>query len=197
MTTTGFTQQCTTGNIKICRTLAAATVATKQIRGVTGDGSGTEFKHCLDQDFRFFQLVQSIQAVEHQALQFRIGKILLTQHLSTLGKVCSQGQLAKIGFDGSVEKVFTQSLDMESVTIDPETGDLYLGCESNWVGVVRAPEYKKAEELGGLVSGEHGIGYAKKSYMKKQYGNEQIALMQGIKAAFDPKNILNPGKVCY
>ena len=57
--------------------------------------------------------------------------------------------------------------------------------------------YKKAEELGGLVSGEHGIGYAKKGYMKKQYGQEQIALMQGIKAAFDPKNILNPGKVCY
>lgn len=57
--------------------------------------------------------------------------------------------------------------------------------------------YKKAEELGGLVSGEHGIGYAKKSYMKKQYGDEQIVLMQGIKAAFDKKNILNPGKVCY
>ena len=57
--------------------------------------------------------------------------------------------------------------------------------------------YKKAEELGGLVSGEHGIGYAKKGYMKKQYGADQIALMQGIKAAFDKKNILNPGKVCY
>ncbi len=57
--------------------------------------------------------------------------------------------------------------------------------------------YKKAEELGGLVSGEHGIGHAKKSYMWKQYGEEQIALMQGIKAAFDKKNILNPGKVCY
>ncbi|MBQ4150998.1 MAG: FAD-binding oxidoreductase [Clostridia bacterium] len=57
--------------------------------------------------------------------------------------------------------------------------------------------YKKAEELGGLVSGEHGIGYAKKGYMRKQYGEEQIALMQGIKKAFDEKNILNPGKVCY
>lgn len=56
--------------------------------------------------------------------------------------------------------------------------------------------YKKAEELGGLVSGEHGIGYAKKGYMRAQYGETQIALMQGIKAAFDPKNILNPGKVC-
>lgn len=57
--------------------------------------------------------------------------------------------------------------------------------------------YTKAEELGGLVSGEHGIGYAKKEYLKKQCGETQIALMQGIKKVFDPKNILNPGKVCF
>lgn len=57
--------------------------------------------------------------------------------------------------------------------------------------------YKKAEEIGGLVSGEHGIGYAKKEFLKKQYGPTHIALMQGIKRAFDEKNILNPGKVCY
>ncbi len=57
--------------------------------------------------------------------------------------------------------------------------------------------YDKAEELGGLVSGEHGIGYAKKEFLKKQYGETPIALMQGIKKTFDPKNILNPGKVCF
>ena len=57
--------------------------------------------------------------------------------------------------------------------------------------------YEKAEELGGLVSGEHGIGYAKKEYLKRQYGDYPIALMQGIKQVFDKKNILNPGKICY
>ena len=57
--------------------------------------------------------------------------------------------------------------------------------------------YKKAEELGGLVSGEHGIGYAKKEYLKSQYGETPIALMQGIKRVFDEKNILNPGKICF
>ncbi len=57
--------------------------------------------------------------------------------------------------------------------------------------------YQKAEEMGGLVSGEHGIGYAKKEYLKKQYGSTQIELMRGIKSAFDPKNILNPGKICF
>ena len=55
--------------------------------------------------------------------------------------------------------------------------------------------YEMAEKLGGLVSGEHGIGYAKKEYMKKQYGQTPILLMQGIKKVFDEKNILNPGKI--
>ena len=57
--------------------------------------------------------------------------------------------------------------------------------------------YAKAVELGGLVSGEHGIGYAKKEFLRRQYGETPIALMQGIKQVFDPKNILNPGKVCF
>ena len=56
--------------------------------------------------------------------------------------------------------------------------------------------YEKAEELGGLVSGEHGIGYAKKDYLRKQYGSTHLMIMQGIKKAFDEKNILNPGKIC-
>ena len=57
--------------------------------------------------------------------------------------------------------------------------------------------YAKAVELGGLVSGEHGIGFAKKEYLRRQYGPTPIALMQGIKKVFDEKNILNPGKVCF
>ncbi len=57
--------------------------------------------------------------------------------------------------------------------------------------------YEKAEQLGGLVSGEHGIGYAKKEFLRRQLGDTPIALMQGIKQVFDEKNILNPGKVCF
>lgn len=56
--------------------------------------------------------------------------------------------------------------------------------------------YNKAAEMGGLVSGEHGIGYAKKEYLLRQYGSEHLALMNGIKQVFDPNNILNPQKVC-
>lgn len=55
--------------------------------------------------------------------------------------------------------------------------------------------YDKANEMGGLVSGEHGIGYAKKEYMLKVLGQTQVDLMKGIKLVFDPKLILNPHKV--
>ena len=56
--------------------------------------------------------------------------------------------------------------------------------------------YDRATKVGGLVSGEHGIGYAKKGYMRQQLGETQINLMNGIKKVFDPNNILNPGKIC-
>ncbi len=56
--------------------------------------------------------------------------------------------------------------------------------------------YKKAEELGGLVSGEHGIGYAKLAYLKQQHGDIYMALLKNLKLAFDEKGLLNPGKVC-
>jgi glycolate oxidase len=55
--------------------------------------------------------------------------------------------------------------------------------------------YEKADQVGGLVSGEHGIGYAKKEYMLKMLGDTQVNIMKGIKYSFDPNNILNPGKV--
>lgn len=57
--------------------------------------------------------------------------------------------------------------------------------------------YEKAAELGGLVSGEHGIGFAKKEYLRRHLDPTPIKLMQGIKRVFDEKNILNPGKICF
>lgn len=63
------------------------------------------------------------------------------------------------------------------------------------MGLAMDKIYQKAKELGGQVSGEHGIGYAKKPYLKESLDSETIALMNGVKHAFDPKNILNPHKV--
>ena len=57
--------------------------------------------------------------------------------------------------------------------------------------------YKKAAEMGGLISGEHGIGLGKRDYLASFSGEVAMRLMKGIKETFDPKMILNPGKVCY
>jgi len=50
-------------------------------------------------------------------------------------------------------------------------------------------------EVGGTCTGEHGIGFDKKKYLKQQYSGETIEMMKVIKKALDPKNLLNPGKV--
>ena len=55
--------------------------------------------------------------------------------------------------------------------------------------------YSHAHELGGKVSGEHGIGYAKRDFLAESEDDGVMALMRGIKQVFDPNNILNPGKV--
>lgn len=55
--------------------------------------------------------------------------------------------------------------------------------------------FKKIISLGGSISGEHGIGIAKKRFMTYQFSNEQINLMKKFKTVFDPQNIMNPGKI--
>ncbi len=49
--------------------------------------------------------------------------------------------------------------------------------------------------LGGTLSGEHGVGITKASYLGMELGSAERALMKRIKAAFDPNGILNPGKI--
>jgi len=55
--------------------------------------------------------------------------------------------------------------------------------------------FKKAKEYGGLVSGEHGIGLAKKDYLKENVSENILMVMKEIKKVFDKNNILNPGKI--
>ena len=60
---------------------------------------------------------------------------------------------------------------------------------------VMAELFRAGVELGGVISGEHGIGLRKKPYFLALEDPAKVALMRRIKAAFDPAGILNPGKI--
>jgi FAD/FMN-containing dehydrogenase len=55
--------------------------------------------------------------------------------------------------------------------------------------------YELVAEFEGSISAEHGIGQAKKHWLRKYRGPVDLALMQALKQALDPANLLNPGKV--
>lgn len=55
--------------------------------------------------------------------------------------------------------------------------------------------FEKAIDLGGTITGEHGVGAMKAPYLEWKLKEEGIAAMKSIKLAFDPNNIMNPGKV--
>jgi glycolate oxidase len=58
-----------------------------------------------------------------------------------------------------------------------------------------AEVFKLCHRLGGTISGEHGIGWVQKGYMPLVQPPHHLALQRGIKQLFDPKGILNPGKI--
>ncbi len=55
--------------------------------------------------------------------------------------------------------------------------------------------YKLTSNLGGCITGEHGVGLKRKKYLSMTLDSTQIEMIKKIKGAFDPKNILNPGKM--
>jgi len=79
-------------------------------------------------------------------------------------------------------------------------GNLHPTCLCEHDELPRAHEafaeiFEKAVELGGTITGEHGVGLAKKPYLEKAVGSRPLAIMRALKQAIDPGGVLNPGKV--
>lgn len=76
---------------------------------------------------------------------------------------------------------------------------LYLEKENkNWRNIIenaRLDMYKNVKILGGTLTGEHGVGLKRIKYVSAFIDEAQIELIRRIKLAFDPNNILNPGKI--
>ena len=75
---------------------------------------------------------------------------------------------------------------------------LYISCGSDDIKTKQCVEdivYKPLQQVGGSITGEHGIGLEKKQWLHLSRTAEEIQLMKTIKKALDPKGILNPGKL--
>jgi glycolate oxidase len=55
--------------------------------------------------------------------------------------------------------------------------------------------FSEALALGGTITGEHGVGLAKKAFLRGQVGEASYALLKRVKRTLDPGNLLNPGKI--
>jgi glycolate oxidase len=79
-----------------------------------------------------------------------------------------------------------------------EQGKIVPLPEKDWrdkIDKVRQELFKDCVKREGVISGEHGIGMVKKPFLSLVLSREEISLMKKIKKAFDPNNILNPGKI--
>ena len=76
------------------------------------------------------------------------------------------------------------------MVLDLENEDEYRNLQ-----MAKSELYKLANDLGGTISAEHGVGYEKMRYLENILDNDTLEYMKLIKKTFDPKNILNPGKI--
>jgi glycolate oxidase len=75
--------------------------------------------------------------------------------------------------------------------LDREEGDAAV----TRLDAARTELYEAALRLGGTVTGEHGIGVARRDWLVRQRGPEAVEVMRSIKRALDPRGLLNPGRM--
>lgn len=77
-----------------------------------------------------------------------------------------------------------------NLMVDPADAE-----EMKRAGLALERIFRRVVEIGGTISGEHGIGLSKKPFLHYQFGPAEIGLLRGVKRAFDPEGLLNPGKI--
>jgi D-lactate dehydrogenase (cytochrome) len=74
--------------------------------------------------------------------------------------------------------------------VDPDDEAMVERAEAVYDAIV-----ERAIAWGGTATGEHGIGMGKREFLELEHGEDAVQLMRAIKAAFDPNDTLNPGKI--
>jgi glycolate oxidase len=107
----------------------------------------------------------------------------IVELLERTDDICADGNVRHLAYghagDGNIHVNFLWDDDSERPAVDRAIDRLMRAVVS----------------LGGTLSGEHGIGVTKAPYLRLEQSEELIMLQQDIKRAFDPKGLLNPGKI--
>lgn len=154
---------------------------------------GAEIKKAEDEDARN-QLWASRRAISPALYQIRPTKInedivvprnMVTEMLKRLRKLSEESGIKIVNFghagDGNIHV---------NIMVDKADNDEY----TKGLSLVEQI-FKDTLSLGGTISGEHGIGLTKAGYIGMELSKKELEIMEAIKKVFDPKNILNPGKI--
>ena len=143
---------------------------------------------------KLWKLRESIgPAMTHQGKTYRdvdacVPRSKILEFMQGVDTIGDKYGLKTLGFghvmDGNLHTMILYDADEKN-----KTGELHQDEE----GI--AEIYQLAIDLGGAITGEHGIGILQKPYLSKFTSVPKMQLMQAIKKAFDPNNILNPGKI--
>ena len=110
---------------------------------------------------------------------------MVTEMLKRLRKISEESNIKIVNFghagDGNIHV---------NIMVDKADNEEYAKGKS-----LVAQIFKDALSLGGTISGEHGVGLTKAAYLGMELSKNEIDIMKSIKGIFDPKNILNPGKI--
>lgn len=138
-----------------------------------------------DRDFVWLLRGSLVKAVEAVTPQIPLDMVVpldkIPSFMAYVGEISTETKVSMIGFghagDGNIHLCVLED--------DHEEAFLHQVMEKL---------YAKAHALGGVTSGEHGIGLSKQCYFHANSSPDNLVLMSGIKSAFDPKGILNQGK---
>jgi glycolate oxidase len=154
---------------------------------------GAEIKMAEDEEARN-QLWASRRSISSALFQIKPAKInediavprnMVTEMLKRLRKLSEESGIKIVNFghagDGNIHV---------NIMVDKTDKEEY----AKGLGLVRQI-FGDTLSLGGTISGEHGIGLTKADYIGLELSRTEMDLMKSIKKVFDPKNILNPGKI--
>jgi glycolate oxidase len=130
------------------------------------------------------------QALKSQHTLYRdidvcIPLTFLSRYISGVEEICKKGNVSVVCFGHVMDGNLHTMLLLEK-------GESY---DTDQYTAVLHKIYDFAISNGGVISGEHGIGYLQREFMPMQFPASSLRLMKDIKAVFDPEGIMNPGKV--